>query len=382
MIRMYKKYDPKIEKYRKEHDMKTWQVISGNFETHQLFRKDPNLLRNIERRNKEEQEKELEEQKGYTYQWQAIPCRHCWACSMNYSAEWATRIMFEAKKYEDGKIQRNFFITLTYDDLHLPIAETLYYNGKKYENDGTWINGTLNFRDIDRFIKAMRKEFELQGHKGVRFYLCGEYGENTYRPHYHLILMNCPLDMSQFYDCHVDKKFFKAHWKSKQVERWWSEPRKKGQEEYKPLGMVDIAELEWGDAAYTARYTAKKIFKDYTKENYYEAGMIPETVRMSRRPGIGSEYYQEHKYEIYENDEIIARTVKNLTSTLKPPKAWDKKLKEEDPEFWENIRISREHAKERANKLKRELTDLTDKKMLENKEEELKRKAILLPRGL
>lgn len=256
MIRKYQKFSPEVEKQNELWTKKTGmevkpkQFISGNFETEGLFRRDPNLLRHLQEENKKNL-KDLEEF-GVVWQYQAIPCKHCWACSMNYSAEWALRIMKEAEQYE-----HNYFITLTYDEIHLPIATKLHYKGQTYENDGTWLNGTLNPDDITRFIKAMRKEFEELHHFGIKYYLCGEYGGQTHRPHYHLIVMNCPLDMSQFYDCHVDKKFFKAHWKSHQVEKWWSEPRKKGEEPIN-LGMVDIAEVEWSSAAYVARYTAKK----------------------------------------------------------------------------------------------------------------------------
>ena len=50
--------------------------------------------------------------------------------------------------------------------------------------------------------------------------MCGEYGENTHRPHYHAILMNCPLDIYQFHYFHVDDRF-KLHWKSKELEELW-----------------------------------------------------------------------------------------------------------------------------------------------------------------
>ena len=62
-----------------------------------------------------------------------------------------------------------FFITLTYDDAHLPY------------------NQSLSVRDFQLFMKRLRKEFG----SGVRFFHCGEYGEKTGRPHYHAILFNC-----------------------------------------------------------------------------------------------------------------------------------------------------------------------------------------------
>lgn len=45
---------------------------------------------------------------------QMIPCSQCLDCRLKYSREWAARIMIEAKQYK-----YNYFVTLTYDDLHL-----------------------------------------------------------------------------------------------------------------------------------------------------------------------------------------------------------------------------------------------------------------------
>lgn len=176
-----------------------------------------------------------------------VPCKKCWACRLNYSAEWATRIMCEAKGDPNC-----WFVTLTYDDKNVPIAEAIEWESvegetvthKRIENDGTW-GYTLNPEDPARFIKSLRKYFERKGYNGIKYFYCGEYGETTERPHYHFILMHCPLNPIEFYDSHVDKRF-KAHWKSKELERVWNK------------GIIDVAELEWSCAAYVARYCTKK----------------------------------------------------------------------------------------------------------------------------
>ena len=62
----------------------------------------------------------------------------------------------------------NSFVTLTYDDDHLP-----EYN-------------SLNYKHFQDFMKRLRKS-----HNRVRFYMCGEYGEDFSRPHYHALLFNC-----------------------------------------------------------------------------------------------------------------------------------------------------------------------------------------------
>lgn len=98
---------------------------------------------------------------------QPIPCGHCWACQLNYSAEWATRIMKEAEKDD-----YNWFITLTYDDNHLPILERIETEEKTedlngiieitdvmYENDGTWTSGSLIPDHMKTFINSLRQHF-------------------------------------------------------------------------------------------------------------------------------------------------------------------------------------------------------------------------------
>lgn len=100
-----------------------------------------------------------------------VPCRRCFECRFTRAREWSVRCYFELSKYVD-----NCFITLTYDPVHNPI--------------------TLQKRDLQLFFKRLRKHFP--GRK-IRYFACGEYGPNTYRPHYHIVIFG--LDFS-------DKKLF------------------------------------------------------------------------------------------------------------------------------------------------------------------------------
>lgn len=301
--------------------------------------------------------------KGKGYLYEQIPCQHCWACKLNYSAQWATRIMVECLNSE-----HNYFITFTYDDLHIPIPTETEYNGQTYVNDGTWL-GSLYPEDISKFINSLRKYFERKGHTGIKYFYAGEYGETTKRPHYHMILMNCPLDITQFYDFHIDGRY-KEHWKSHEIEKYWEN------------GMIDIGEVEFASAAYVARYCMKKITDNTDKLIYYENGMLPEFVRMSRRPGIGSEYYNNNWKTIYENDKLYVKNFHGETIEVKPPKAWDKKFKEAHPKEWFNISRSRKEGAERSRKLLQEMSDMTDIQMLQMKAEEILTKGKMLPREI
>ena len=346
-------------------DHKKGTVIAREQVMDELIR-DPNRIReSLEDYNKSSDK----------WQYELIPCRKCWACQLNYSAEWATRIMLECKEH-----QNNWFLTLTYDDEHLPILEEItgenilirYEDGTKktedmtFYNDGTW-TGSLYPDHMKTFINTMRKEFERKGFTGIKYFYAGEYGETTQRPHYHIILMNCPLDPNMFYDCHVDSNF-KAHWKSKQVKNWWNK------------GMIDIADVEWSSAAYVARYCTKKLTYSRNKIEYFEQGKYPEFIRMSN--GIAFNWYKEHKYDLYKNDEIIMRTIKGNIGSARPPKAFDRKLQEEDPKLWKKISESRKKAAERSRKLQQEISDYTDLKQLELKASEVYNKIKLLPREL
>ena len=356
MVRLYNDVPKQTE------DEKQWQRIIPRSEVFNNMQANENYLTRIQDRNKEL------EKKGSPLRFQLIPCRHCWACQLKYSAEWATRLTWESKRYE-----HKFFITLTYDEEHLPIYEKMIYTDKddhKYEfkNDGTW-NGTLEPEDMTRFIKTLRKHFERQGIKDIKYFYCGEYGETTKRPHYHMILFGAPLDITKFYDFHIDGRY-KMHWKSKEIEKWWDK------------GMIDIAEVEWSSCAYVARYCMKKIDFENDPIQYAQQGKYKEFVRMSRRPGIGVRHFNEHIKEIYENDEVIQKTVKGKTSAFKPPKAFDQRFKELYPEWWEKIKQSRELAAERAREMKKELyKGITDLELNERNAQKVIQKGNWLPRS-
>ena len=297
---------------------------------------------------------------------QTIPCGKCWACQLNYSAEWATRCMLETLEHEHC-----YFITLTYDEEHLPIYESIELkDGTKYENDGTWINGSLCPEHVSKFINSLRKYYERQGIYDIKYFYCGEYGTETKRPHYHLLLYGAPLDISQNYSYHIDKNF-KEHWKNPIIDHYWK------------YGMHDIANMEWSNAAYVARYCTKKIHTEpFPDQLYAEQGMRKEFIRMSRRPAIGRRYYDLHKLDIYKNDEMIMKTVKGNIGSFKPPKSFDKLFKEEYPDEWKKIENRRKKCAERSRYNSYRLSDYSDLEKLQMKAESIQTKANMLKREL
>ena len=91
-----------------------------------------------------------------------LPCGRCIGCRLEYSRQWAVRMMHEAQMHE-----LSCFLTLTYDDAHLPVDESLHY------------------ADFQGFIRKLRR---VHAPRRFSFYMCGEYGEQFKRPHYHACL--------------------------------------------------------------------------------------------------------------------------------------------------------------------------------------------------
>lgn len=226
-----------------------------------------------------------------------IPCGHCIACRINYSSDWANRMLLESQYYGDD----NWFVTLTYDNEHLPPDLNGVFDSPFH---------TLVKDEVSSFMKRLRR---YSGQK-IRFYACGEYGSERARPHYHIIIFGLHLDAS-------DLKFWKfnhqgdALYTSQLIERAWSLNGV-------PFGLHCVAQVNWETCAYTARYVTKKLNGDAAAV-YDDAAIIPEFSVMSRKPGIGRLYYDDHVEEIFENREIIVSTSKG-GKTFKPPKYYDR----------------------------------------------------------
>lgn len=131
-----------------------------------------------------------------------IPCRNCIGCRLDYSRQWANRGYLEMKYHKE-----TWFVTLTYDDDHLPLPDEvttkvkIKYDkntGKEYQtggitytDNGNWTTGILRQDHFTKFLHDIRQVYKREtGKDGIKFMGCGEYGDpkKTFRPHYHLIL--------------------------------------------------------------------------------------------------------------------------------------------------------------------------------------------------
>lgn len=240
-----------------------------------------------------------------------VPCGRCIGCRLEKSKQWAIRISHEASLY-----QKNCFVTLTYNNEHLPS------------------DGSIHLEHVQLFLKRLRKKYG----NNIRYFQCGEYGEKFARPHYHLCIFN--------HDFH-DKKHLRVTpggqilYTSDSLASLW------------PFGFHSIGQLTFQSAAYVARYVTKKltgkksfIYKEYfsdgtfkthnyenSDEHYqlinFDTGEVTYRARefatMSRRPGLGSLWLQKYKRDVYPADHVIISGKEML-----PPRYYDAYLEKED----------------------------------------------------
>lgn len=105
-----------------------------------------------------------------------VPCGRCGECLKRRANGWSFRLQ-EHNKW----VHSAHFVTLTYDPEVVPLTKSGMM--------------TLKKRDCQLYFKRLRKLLKTQGHEHkVSYYICGEYGSKTNRPHYHAIIFNATLD--------------------------------------------------------------------------------------------------------------------------------------------------------------------------------------------
>lgn len=185
----------------------------------------------------------------------SLACGQCQGCRVARSRDWAMRCMHELQSHTES-----CFITLTYDDAHLPHRGTLV---KKHFQD---------------FMKRLRRHL---GGKKIKYYMCGEYGDVNGRPHYHAIIFG-----HDFMDKHPIRRVRgHTYYISPDLRRLW------------PCGLHVIGEVTYESCAYVARYILKKVvgkeqWRHYkrTDANGKPYFVVPEYTNMSLKTSIGREW--------------------------------------------------------------------------------------------
>lgn len=279
-----------------------------------------------------------------------VPCRQCLGCRIDYSREWATRCVCESLNYSNGQC---WFVTLTYDDDHVPFSE----NGSL----------TLNFKDHQDFMKRLRRYVDYHyGMKDVRYYCCGEYGSQTFRPHYHYCIFGLPVD-SGVVEAHNSRG--DCFYSCPDIKRCWDK------------GFVVVGEFNYLTAAYTARYVMKKL-KGKEAHVYDDLGVEPVFCKMSTHPGIGKDYLDGHLDEIYETDKIILPSVDGKPQVVKPPSYFDKKLGDLDPKRLFEIKEKRKKVAQIKAEVKRRGMTYSEEEYLDIQYDLLQDRLKKLPRIL
>lgn len=221
-----------------------------------------------------------------------LPCGQCIGCRIRRSQEWTLRVTHEAQLWPE-----NSFLTLTYAPENLPPL------------------GSLNHRDVQLFLKRARKELN----KPLRYFMCGEYGDQTARPHYHMCLFNESFRPGRK-PAGKSKGGYLFHYQEQLTNLWG-------------LGIATVQDLNPQTAGYCSQYITKKLYGQQAEAKYRvidpETGEIhhkkPEYAAMSLKPGIGAKWYEKYGRDVYPHDFAILDGTK-----LRPPKYYDKLMRRSD----------------------------------------------------
>ena len=241
---------------------------------------------------------------GYPDQPLKVPCGQCIGCRLERSRQWAIRCVHEASQHQD-----NCFVTPTYNDDNLPYGSTLVRS------------------DIQKFHRALRK-------KGIklRFFYCGEYGEQLDRPHYHTLLFGFdPSDKKPAGKSITGETLYE----SDLLTKTWNK------------GHVNLGAVSFESAAYVARYCTKKITGPMAETHYQRTdpdtgevfNLLPEFIGMSLKPGIGADWLEKYGKDSYAKDEIIVRG-----KAMLPPRYYDKTMEKKEPSIFLKTRAARSRA--------------------------------------
>ncbi|WNK14490.1 MAG: replication initiator protein [Microvirus sp.] len=232
-----------------------------------------------------------------------LACGQCVGCRLERSKQWAIRCMHEASLYEN-----NSFISLTYDDANVPH------------------DGSLNHKHFQLFMKRLRARFP---DNNIRYYMCGEYGGERGRPHYHAILFN-----HTFTDLSIWKVSDLGHslFRSAVLESLW------------PFGFSSIGSVTFESAAYVARYIMKKQTGSLSSRYYQAVSTVtgevfdrrPEYNSMSLKPGIGYDWFSKYHSDVFPRDACIVDGTPSH-----PPRYYDKLLKRLNPDLLVKIKSNR-----------------------------------------
>lgn len=260
-----------------------------------------------------------------------LPCGKCPECQKDYYTNWATRGSRELARWDSS-----VFLTLTYAPEHLPE------------------NNSLNKKDVQDFIKRVKKYFKSTTENPIRQIYCGEYGTKTLRPHYHVILFNCDFPDRKFH-----RRSDQGHpiFTSEILSRLW------------PYGFTEFGIAEPGSIAYLFKYVLKK----KTRREKLEGPLIIERdgvtyevahefIEASRNPGIGA--------HLRGSDSIKKGFLSVNGVKKKLPKYYLEWLRLNDPETFDkisNLKFDFHKSQPSETSLRKKQKEIAQKKLTDTK---------------
>ena len=214
--------------------------------------------------------------------------------------------------------KQNCYLTLTYDDKYLP---------------GDY---SLDVRHVQAFMKRLRSKIYP---KKIKYFHCGEYGEDFARPHYHMILFGHDFR---------DKIWFKKNengddlFISPELASAWQ------------LGHCTLGAVTFKSAAYVSQYTLKKRTGPQAETHYLldvvdsESGEI---TTYNRTPeystgsnGLGKKWIKKYCRDVYPAGYVVVNGVQ-----ARVPRYYDKFIEKFAPKTIKKLRKARrDYARDHA----------------------------------
>lgn len=201
--------------------------------------------------------------------------------------------------------ENNSFITLTYSNEKLPA------------------NGNLEISDWQKFAKRLRK-------RGIKFryLMCGEYGEKTFRCHFHAAIFGHDFRTDPGSEIVTRNKLEQPLYRSPLLEAVWQN------------GNTWVGELTFESARYVSQYLTKKNNPEWEsirlgaitdadgKPVILTAPFASASRGRGDNKGIGYSWISKFYADVYPHDEVVLDGRK-----CKPPKYYDMVSEQKDPEF-------------------------------------------------
>lgn len=238
----------------------------------------------------------------------SLPCGRCIGCRADQARDWTVRLVGEGRMHDASQV-----LTLTYADEHVPL------------------HGSVCWSDVQKFLKRYRKWLSSEGEPSISYRGCSEYGERTYRPHYHVVIFGHLFSDRRLIGKAGDGS---GQFSSAKADELWG------------LGHVRIGEFSAASAGYIASYLVKAAPSELERRGFCK--LDPETgeiVQLERprsygscRPAIGKRWWERFgATDVAPHDHCILNA-----KPVKVPRYYDKLLGREDEALFDQRKFERE----------------------------------------